>query len=473
MAASCCAISRRASCSRATTRRPGLVLAGPAVSAARPAAAAATSSPTTSSRPRAAASTTAISASCPTAWGRKPFQKPVEDVVADIRQHGARKLIFVDLNLIADRAYAARLFEALIPLQRAVVRPGDRAAGRRSRSCSTLAARSGCHGLLMGLESISPANLRRLQQGLQLAGRSSRSVVERAARARHRAAGLLRLRPRRRHARRLPEDRASSRSRRGIDLPRFAIVTPFPNTALYKRLEREGRILTRNWELYDGQHVVFQPAQMSVQRAAARAPSAAWKHAYSRPVDRAAPASLARAVAGGARHQSRLPLLRPQPAPLLQLRLDHRPRPPTRRQPRPRRLDASRPASAARLVATMRLTLIHPCIGRQTGRALHPHLADGAAAAGDARRADAAPTSTCASTTIGWSTIPFDEPTDLVAISVETYTAKRAYQIATEYRRRGVPVVMGGFHADALPGRSRATTRRRSSSARPRRVWPR
>jgi radical SAM superfamily enzyme YgiQ (UPF0313 family) len=44
-------------------------------------------------------------------------------------------------------------------------------------------------------------------------------------------------------------------------------------------------------------------------------------------------------------------------------------------------------------------------------------------------------------------TIPFDEPTDLVAISVETYTAKRAYQIASEYRVRGVPVVMGGFHA--------------------------
>ena len=47
--------------------------------------------------------------------------------------------------------------------------------------------------------------------------------------------------------------------------------------------------------------------------------------------------------------------------------------------------------------------------------------------------------------------IPFDEPTDLVAIPVETYTAKRAYQIASEYRRRGVPVVMGGFHATLAP----------------------
>src|SRR5215472_7535359 len=47
--------------------------------------------------------------------------------------------------------------------------------------------------------------------------------------------------------------------------------------------------------------------------------------------------------------------------------------------------------------------------------------------------------------------IPFDEPTDLVAISVETFTALRAYKIAREYRARGVPVVMGGYHATLLP----------------------
>ena len=47
--------------------------------------------------------------------------------------------------------------------------------------------------------------------------------------------------------------------------------------------------------------------------------------------------------------------------------------------------------------------------------------------------------------------IPFDEKTDLVAISVETYTARRAYQIASEFRKRGVPVVMGGFHASLCP----------------------
>lgn len=47
--------------------------------------------------------------------------------------------------------------------------------------------------------------------------------------------------------------------------------------------------------------------------------------------------------------------------------------------------------------------------------------------------------------------IPYDDSTDLVAISVETYTAKRSYQIASDYRRRGVPVVMGGFHPTLCP----------------------
>lgn len=47
--------------------------------------------------------------------------------------------------------------------------------------------------------------------------------------------------------------------------------------------------------------------------------------------------------------------------------------------------------------------------------------------------------------------IDFDQPTDLVAIAVETYTAKRSYEIAAEYHRRGVPTVMGGYHVTLCP----------------------
>ncbi len=47
--------------------------------------------------------------------------------------------------------------------------------------------------------------------------------------------------------------------------------------------------------------------------------------------------------------------------------------------------------------------------------------------------------------------IPYDEPTDLVGITVETFTARRAYEISDEYRKRGVTVVMGGMHATLIP----------------------
>ena len=98
----------------------------------------------------------------------------------------------------------------------------------------------------------------------------------------------------------------------------------------------------------------------------------------------------------------------------------------------------------------MRVTLIHPCIGRKPGQAYIRTW-----------QMEPLPAATLAGLTPKdvevrfyddrMEAIPFEESTDLVAISVETYTAKRAYQIATEYRKRGVPVVMGGFHAQLCP----------------------
>jgi radical SAM superfamily enzyme YgiQ (UPF0313 family) len=213
----------------------------------------------------------------PFAWGRKPYQKPVEEVVQDIRQHGARKLIFVDLNLIADRDYALRLFAALIPLRvqwygLATVLLAD------DPELLDLAARSGCRGLLMGLESISRANLRLSRKGF-----NSPEHYVRLVKLLHKCGialqgcfvfGLDHDRPD------IFLKTAEFAVEAKIDLPRFAIVTPFPNTGLYKRLESEGRILTRNWELYDGQHAVFRPLHMSVEQLQSGL-EAAWKHAYS------------------------------------------------------------------------------------------------------------------------------------------------------------------------------------------------
>ena len=51
-----------------------------------------------------------------------------------------------------------------------------------------------------------------------------------------------------------------------IDLPRYAVLTPFPGTAAYKKLNAQNRLLHRDWSRYDVEHVVFQPAQMSPER---------------------------------------------------------------------------------------------------------------------------------------------------------------------------------------------------------------
>ena len=213
----------------------------------------------------------------PTAWGRRPFQKPVQEVVADIRQHGARKLIFVDLNLIADRAYAIELFTALIPLRlrwyglSTVLLADD-------DELLELAQRSGCSGLLMGLESLSATNLKGNRKGFNSPDRYAR-VVERLHGHGIALQGCFVFG--------LDDDRpdvflktAEFAVQAKIDLPRFAVVTPFPNTPLHRRLDAEGRILTKNWELYDAQHVVFQPKHMSVEELQAGIESA-WKHAYS------------------------------------------------------------------------------------------------------------------------------------------------------------------------------------------------
>jgi len=49
----------------------------------------------------------------------------------------------------------------------------------------------------------------------------------------------------------------------GIETATFHILTPYPSTGLHTRLEAEGRLTTRNWDLYDTRHVVYRPARLT------------------------------------------------------------------------------------------------------------------------------------------------------------------------------------------------------------------
>jgi radical SAM superfamily enzyme YgiQ (UPF0313 family) len=213
----------------------------------------------------------------PSAWGRTPLHKPVSDVIDDLRAEGSKKAIFVDLNLISNRGYAEELFSALVPLHLQWYGLATTLVAREGELL-TLMQRSGCRGLLLGLESIVGANLDAARKGFNRPDDFG-AIVDTLHRHDISVQGCFVFG--------LDQDTAATCRETaelavdiGIDLPRFAIATPFPGTPFHHRLEREGRILTRNWELYDGQHVVFQPARMTVQELE-RATEAAWKHAYS------------------------------------------------------------------------------------------------------------------------------------------------------------------------------------------------
>ena len=212
----------------------------------------------------------------PTAWGRKQLQKPVEWVIEDIRRVGRKKILFVDLNLVSDIRYAKRLFQALIPLNVQWYGLSTVIIGH-DPELMELMARSGCKGLLLGLETLSEA-------GLMETGKRFNSSVgyKQLIGDLHQLGiaiqgcfvfGLDHDTPD------VFDATVQMSLDTAIDLPRFAVLTPFPGTPLFHRLEAEQRILSMDWEQYDGQHVVFQPQQMSV-KALAEGHERAWKATY-------------------------------------------------------------------------------------------------------------------------------------------------------------------------------------------------
>jgi radical SAM superfamily enzyme YgiQ (UPF0313 family) len=214
----------------------------------------------------------------PAAWG-KPLQKPVADVVADLRQMRAKRVIFLDLNLIADVAYAKELFTALIPLN---IRWGGLATTTIAwdDELLDLAARSGCRGLLIGFESLSQDSLKEVKKAFNM----RRSYQEVVRKVRDRGIALMGC-----FVFGFDHDTHDTfdetvefvmESR--MELPRYAIAVPFPGTGLYQRLKSEGRITTENWSLYDGQHVVFQPKNMSPVELLENT-RRVWKKTYSYP----------------------------------------------------------------------------------------------------------------------------------------------------------------------------------------------
>ena len=186
--------------------------------------------------------------------------RPVQDVIDEIRHFKGKRFAFNDVSLLEDREYAKELFTALIPLRKVWGGLCTADVGQ-DPAMLDLMRRSGCVYLLIGFESVSHQALYSIRKGFNQP--DGYRALMRAIHARDiiiQGCFIFGF----------DQDEKDVFSRTleavddlKIDIPRYAVYTPYPRTKAFIRLKAEGRILHENWKYYDTQHVVFRPARMT------------------------------------------------------------------------------------------------------------------------------------------------------------------------------------------------------------------
>jgi radical SAM superfamily enzyme YgiQ (UPF0313 family) len=210
-----------------------------------------------------------------TFYGKKYRFRPVPEVIAEVATFRGKLMFIVDDNVIGSPAHAKELFQALIPYDKRWIGQASLNLGRDPELLD-LAARSGCVGLFMGFESLSP-------ESLAEAGKIHNSVPryeEDVKRIRDRGISI--------HGAFIfgfdhddegVFDRTIDFVRKNkLDSASFSTLTPFPGTPTYRKLESESRLVTRDWSRYGG--AVFTPQLMSRETLDAGC-RRAWRECYS------------------------------------------------------------------------------------------------------------------------------------------------------------------------------------------------
>ena len=182
-----------------------------------------------------------------------------DQVIEEIERMDGKFLIFVDDNIFGDPGYAARLLEKMIPLKKKWVSQCTLHLADNTRLLN-LATKSGCMGMLIGLESISRDSLR--ASGKPINFNKYKEMIQRIMDSGIGIDGSFIFGF---------DNEDTSIFERTLEfiakirLPAatFSILTPYPGTKLKEKLEEEGRIIDRNWEHYNGTHSVFKPAKMT------------------------------------------------------------------------------------------------------------------------------------------------------------------------------------------------------------------
>lgn len=213
----------------------------------------------------------------PAAFGRCVYKRPVKEVAAEIEALNTKHVVFPDVNLVTDREYAIELFTELIPLKIIWLGLVTSSIGI-DEELMTLFRKSGCRGLLIGFESITQESQKYIHKGVNKVD----SYVELMKRLHDN--GIL-VQGCFAFGGDEEDESVFERTvemviKAKIDLPRYSILTPFPKTEYYERLNKEGRITERNWAMYDVEHCVFEPKQMTKEQLEAGT-DMAWRATYA------------------------------------------------------------------------------------------------------------------------------------------------------------------------------------------------
>jgi radical SAM superfamily enzyme YgiQ (UPF0313 family) len=186
--------------------------------------------------------------------------RDVAQVVAEFRDSGEPYGVFVDNNLGSCKRYLRELCHALAPLERiwsAAVTldvTDDPALVREM-------ALAGCTGVFVGFESLNDHNLRDAGKRTPMADDYARRVSLFHDNGIHVngsfVLGFDHDRPD------VFERTLSWVEENRLECATYHILTPYPNTPLFRRMKAEGRILHADWERYDTAHCVFRPRHMS------------------------------------------------------------------------------------------------------------------------------------------------------------------------------------------------------------------
>jgi radical SAM superfamily enzyme YgiQ (UPF0313 family) len=212
----------------------------------------------------------------PAAFGRGVLCRPVKDVIAEIEKLPGKYVLFPDVNLIADISYAKKLFTAMIPLKKRWLGLTTSGVGF-DRELFSLLEKSGCMGLLIGFESVSQTAQGYIKKGINQTENYGELIKKL-----HDIGVLINGcftfggdEDTKDVFKRTVEQVINLK----IDLPRYSILTPFPGTELFRDLEKSGRIIERRLPLYDVEHVVFSPKNMTADELYAGT-EWAWRETY-------------------------------------------------------------------------------------------------------------------------------------------------------------------------------------------------